>query len=519
LGRVEGPGISAIRPNDFSRKRDAKQMSAAGQARSLDNPPPHNQEAERSILGAILLDNNYLAVALKLLSTEDFFVTLHKKVFRFMIQMADHGDPIDSITLMDTLRNAGELRDPVDVAYVAGLTDGVPRISNVEHHAQIVRRNGSLRRLARTADNISRAALEKGADFSVLQGQLRAIAAEDIPVAHIGANGHLAYQYSDFMNAQFPSPEHLIEIADSRGDSIAGLLPSNQTSMVFSMPHHLKSWWTTSLALACTKPGIKFGKLLVKKPVRTYLIQMEDFPGQLQWRIGQLARQLDINVENFAVLPRCDHNGNKIDIKLPSAETVTILKREIEWFKPELIIFDVLRRIVNVDLNSPKESAGLLEQIDSFRYCSSLPHIMLVHHENRKEADIMYASAGSYNLPGWANVMIQFKRKREENGVSHVEIEVDNKLAQSPEPMRMVLDLKSETPVRLENLEETSGVQELRDALGIDWTERDLGEVMDLPRSSARRRLKKLIASGLVEKVRGGKRGRGGLAHFHFVGE
>ena len=100
-----------------------------------------------------------------------------------------------------------------------------------------------------------------------------------------------------------------------------------------------------------------------------------------------------------------------------------------------------------------------------------------------------------------------------------MEIEVDNKLAQSPEPMRMVLDLKSETPVRLENLEETSGLQEMRDALGADWTLRDLAEAMNLPRTSAQRRLKKLIASGVAEKVTGGKRGRGGLAHFRFVGE
>jgi DNA-binding MarR family transcriptional regulator len=185
-----------------------------------------------------------------------------------------------------------------------------------------------------------------------------------------------------------------------------------------------------------------------------------------------------------------------------------------------LIIFDVLRRIVNVDLNSPKDSAAFLEQMDGFRYCASQPHLMLVHHENRKEADIMYASAGSYNLPGWANVMIQFKRKREEQGVSHVEIEVDNKLAQSPEPMRMVLDLRSETPVRLENVEDTSGVQELRDALGPDWTVRDLAEAMNVHKSNAGRRLKKLMAAGIVEKLVGGKRGRaGGLARYKFVGE
>jgi len=120
-------------------------------------------------------------------------------------------------------------------------------------------------------------------------------------------------------------------------------------------------------------------------------------------------------------------------------------------------------------------------------------------------------------------VMIQFKRKVQEpgpDGISHVEIEVDNKLAQSPEPMRMVLDLHSEVPVRLENVEDTSGVRELRDALGAEWTVRDLAEVMNVHKSNAGRRLKKFIAAGVAEKVSGGKKGRrGGLARFRFVGE
>lgn len=483
-----------------------------------ENPPPQNADAEQAILGAVLIDNKALATALKQISSGDFFSTVNQTIFRRMIQMAESGNPIDIVTLNDALDATNELREPQQIAYIAQLADGLPKVLNVEHYALIVRRTAGLRRLARSADKLSKDALATGADLEALQTRARELAASDPPIANIGANGHLAYGLMEFLAAEFPSPEHLVEVANDKGESIAGLLPKNSTAMVFSMPHHLKSFFTTSLALSCTTPGIKLGKLLVKKPVRTYLIQMEDFPGQLQWRIRQLAPYMDIEPKNVGILPRCDHKGNKIDVTLPNAQHAATLKREIEDFGADLVIFDVLRRIVNVDLNSPKDSAAFLEEMDGFRYCTSNPTLMLVHHENRKEADIMYASAGSYNLPGWANVMIQFKRKREDQGVSHVEIEVDNKLAQSPEPMRMVLDLKSETPVRLENIEETAALQELRDGLGQEWTLRDLMEVMSLPRTNTQRRLKKLIAAGIVEKVSGGKRGRGGLAHFKFVG-
>jgi hypothetical protein len=481
---------------------------------------PQNPEAEKSVLGAILLDNKVLPVAAKTITSGDFFSTINQKIFRRMIQMAESGNPIDLVTLTEALHATGELGGPTETAYIASLFDGTPRVSNIEHYAKIVKQKAVLRRIAKAADKLSHDALEHNADIPGLQTRLRELSAQDVAVTSIGGNGHLSYSLLDFLAAEFPAPEHLIEIAGDKGEAIAGLIPKNSTAMIFSMPHHLKSYFTTSLALACTTPGIKFGKLLVNKPVRTLVIQMEDFPGQLQWRIRKLAPFMDIEPSNVRILPRCDHNGNKIDVTLPNAQSVIAIKREIEDFGADLVIFDVLRRIVNVDLNSPKDSAAFLEQMDGFRYCKSQPTLMLVHHENRKEADIMYASAGSYNLPGWANVMIQFKRKREENGISHVEIEVDNKLAQSPEPMRMVLDFTSETPVRLENVEETGGVQELRDALGTDWTAKDLAEAMNLPRTTAQRRLRKLMASGIVEKLTGGKRGRaGGLARFRFVGE
>ena len=481
---------------------------------------PHNFDAERSILGAVLLDNKALATATKFITSGDFFSGTNQQIFRRMLQMAESGHPIDNVTLNDALNATNELRSAEEIAYVSQIGDGIPKVSNVEHYAQIVRRCAALRRLARAADKMKNDALAGGADLASLQQRLREMSIADVPITGIGANGHLSYGLLDFLQASFPQPEHLVEIAGPTGESIAGLIPKNSTAMVFSMPHHLKSFFTTSLALACTTPGIKLGKLLVRKPVRTLLIQMEDFPGQLQWRMKEMAPHMDIDSKNIAILPRCDHNGNKIDVTLPNAQNAAVLKREIEDFGADLVIFDVLRRIVNVDLNSPKDSAAFLEQMDGFRYCTSQPTLMLVHHENRKEADIMYASAGSYNLPGWSNVMIQFKRKREDQGISQVEIEVDNKLAQSPEPMRMVLDLSSSAPVRLENLEDSSGLQELRDALGAVWSLRDLMEAMNLPRTNAQRRLKKFIAGNQVEKVTSSKSGKGGgMARFRFVGE
>lgn len=476
-------------------------MASPGLARSV----PHNPEAERSILGAILLDNQALTSAVKHVASGDFFFSSNQKIFRRMLAMSDAGQNIDLVTLCESLHGNGELEVAGGTPYIAALSDGMPRVSNIEQYAKIVREKAILRRMAHVGEKLAREALDPETDLATLQKQFREITTETVePMKVVGGNGHLSYSLMEFLAAEFPIPEHLVE----------GLIPRGGTAMILAMPHHLKSWFTLSLALATSVAGTALGKLEVKKAVRTLLVQVEDFPGQVQWRMRQL-----LNTEAFQ---HCDANNVRIiprcNLHLPDEAWYNALLREIENFKADHMILDVVRRIFRGDINSQKETSPFLENLDRLREATNVAET-LVHHENRKEADLMYASAGSYTLPSWANVLMQFKRKIQEGSVSHVEIEVDNKLAQSPDPMRMILDLTSETPVRLEAVEDAAGVAELRDQLGIDWTVRDLQEVLGVAKSNATRRMKKLMASGVIEKITSGKRGRsGGLARYGFVG-
>jgi hypothetical protein len=476
-------------------------VASPGIARSL----PNNVDAERSILGAILLDNEAIAIAVKHVSSGDFFFSGNQKIFRRMMAMRDAGQPIELVMLCEALHANGELDGAGGAPYISALADGMPKVSNVEHYAKIVREKAVLRRMVHFGDRLTRDALDPGADITALQNNLRALTSESVePMKIVGGNGHLSYSLIDFLKAEFPIPEHLVE----------GLIPRGGTVMIVAMPHHLKSWFTTSLALATSVAGIVLGKLEVRKPVRTLLIQVEDFPGQVQWRLGQLLKTQDYkdcDPQNVRIIPRCA-------LHLPDEAWYQALLREVERFHADHVILDVVRRIFRGDINSQKETSPFLEQLDRLREVTNAT-TTLVHHENRKEADLMYASAGSYTLPSWANVMVQFKRKTQEGSVSHVEIEVDNKLAQSPDPMRMILDLTSETPVRLEAVEDAAGVQDLRNQLGIDWTVRDLQEVLGVAKTNATRRMKKLLAAGIIEKITSGKRGRaGGLARYGFVG-
>ena len=100
---------------------------------------PHNLEAERSVLGAILIHNEAFNVAAELLDASDFFRDAHRRVFDRMVDLNERNQVIDLVTLKDELSRSGDLDAVGGAAYVAALADGVPRSTNVEHYARIVK--------------------------------------------------------------------------------------------------------------------------------------------------------------------------------------------------------------------------------------------------------------------------------------------------------------------------------------------------------------------------------------------
>jgi replicative DNA helicase len=133
---------------------------------TLERPLPSNLDAERSILGAILLDNHVLNTAIESLKAEDFFLTQHRHVFKHMIALGETQQAIDLVTLTEELHRQGDLEAAGGAPYLASLVDGVPRVSNVEHYARIVKEKAILRNLIHATHNIQQRAFEgeDGAD-------------------------------------------------------------------------------------------------------------------------------------------------------------------------------------------------------------------------------------------------------------------------------------------------------------------------------------------------------------------
>jgi len=133
---------------------------------TLEKPLPNNLDAERSVLGAILLDNNTLNTAIENLRPEDFFLDQHRRVFTQMIALGENQQAIDLVTLTEEMHRKGDLEASGGAPYLASLADGMPRVSNVEHYARIVKEKAMLRNLIHATHNIQQRAFEgeDGAD-------------------------------------------------------------------------------------------------------------------------------------------------------------------------------------------------------------------------------------------------------------------------------------------------------------------------------------------------------------------
>ena len=106
---------------------------------------PANVDAERSILGAVLLDNFAYNQAAEHLRTEDFSLDSHRRIYARMVDLAESSRPIDMITLIEELERHKDLQAIGDVAYVSSLMEGLPERPSIEHYVKIVRDKALLR--------------------------------------------------------------------------------------------------------------------------------------------------------------------------------------------------------------------------------------------------------------------------------------------------------------------------------------------------------------------------------------
>ena len=138
----------------------------ASSAVGTNRIPPHNLDAERSVIGAVLLTSDVLMDVVDIVKPDDFYSRNHASIFETIIELFNQNLPVDVVTVTERLATKGILETVGGIPYIASLADGVPLSSNSKQYATIVAEKSIQRKLIKAAYEISKTAYEPEGDIS-----------------------------------------------------------------------------------------------------------------------------------------------------------------------------------------------------------------------------------------------------------------------------------------------------------------------------------------------------------------
>lgn len=133
---------------------------------------PHDLEAERSVLGAVMIDDSLFPVVAEILKPHDFFRVGHRRTFECQLGLHNDGRPLDLRLIVESLDRNGFLDEAGGPAYLASLYDGIPRAANAKHYAQLVKEKSRLREIASALKGFTDQVYEQSASASEIVAKL-----------------------------------------------------------------------------------------------------------------------------------------------------------------------------------------------------------------------------------------------------------------------------------------------------------------------------------------------------------
>jgi hypothetical protein len=225
---------------------------------------PHSLEAERAVLGAVLLHNDALSPATEIVGPGDFFRDAHRRIFDKMLKLGERNEAVDFITLKESLARSGDLDDVGGPAYIAALIDGVPHSTNVEHYARIIKEKATLRNLIFSANKMLASAYggANSVDVVVHEAQCAMQFLADSAVSAAG----------DVSQPLTAAIERFSE-ATQRDLVLGDLLALGEIAMFHGQPRDGKTWASLEVAIAVALGDKAFGLARLTAPaVRGVLI-------------------------------------------------------------------------------------------------------------------------------------------------------------------------------------------------------------------------------------------------------
>ena len=366
---------------------------------TLDAGLPANVGAEKTILGSILLDNEALKEITVTLAYDDFFLDSHRRIWKRMAELYAAGRPIDIVTLASELSKNKEVEAVGGVAYIASLTEGLPRRPVIDEYIRIV----ADKSLSRKIMHIGSAIVARAADQSetaiqtlnILEAQLVELKDRSKLLSRVRNPEPFFVGYRTFSSTAPKEIDWTVDgIIQRDGNGlILGDSGTSKSLMVFDLALHLVA-------------GVSWFHHAVPSRMRVGLVAREDSPGLSQSRLMRLIEGSSESVKDFLgvidleewlyVNTRSQRETWSLQKELDVQEIIESTKER----GIQILFFDVFRTLWDGNENDNQETAKVLEaaaHIGREANCQ----VVIVHHLSKSDRGTIFDRARGGGINGW----------------------------------------------------------------------------------------------------------------------
>jgi hypothetical protein len=383
--------------------------------------PPHNLEAERAVLGAMIDDPASLAHALDALVAGDFFKEGHRTIFETAAVLAGQGLSVDLVTVSAELERRGTLADVGGPAALATLVEVAAVSANTASYARIIR-DLSLKRellalgieLASPNGAAGPALLTQATSRVARLGARHGKAIGDSPLLPVGEG------LGAFLARDFPDAPPLVE----------GILSADGCGWIAGEEKLGKSWYALHEALALALGVPVAGRFAVSASRRVLYVQEEDSARRTSLRVKALLRGFDLDPAAPAVRTLLDE-WLRISVwagfTLDDPTWLARLDATCAAFRPAVVYLDVLRKLTTRDLNKADQAGAMLAGLDELRRRHGV--LFRVVHHYRKAQGVRFSRGsqemgGSFVLGAWGECSLFFEPVGRTQGAVRVAVQV-----------------------------------------------------------------------------------------------
>jgi DnaB-like helicase N terminal domain/AAA domain len=452
---------------------------------------PHNAEAERAILAAILLETTGTKDLPSDLTATEFFLIEHQIVFRHLKKLHNDGRPTNDLVLLhESLASAGELDAAGGAAYVSDILQGMPRVTNLQHYTSVVTDKAKLRRIAHGAQAILDAILcSSGSPWEVLERVdiLSAQLKEDVGPKRI---------------LHFKSGADVASAEDERIEWILpGYVVRGGITELAAKVKIGKTTFLTHLARALAEGRDFLGRPTLKTPT-VYLTEQPAASFRHAMERSDLLGRSD-----FHILSHSDTHG------IPWPEVAAGAVAECIRTGAQLLIVDTLPQFACLKGDSENNSGDALDAMQPLLLAATNGiAIVLTRHERKAGGDVGDSGRGSSAFAGAVDIVLSLRRPE---GNAKPTLRVLQAVSRFSETPSELLIEWTESSYICHGDPKTAALEEIRrmildlvpssesDALGFD----EVLTTTKAPRSSLQRALKELLAEGTITKFGKGTKG------------